>query len=71
LFGALRNWRIATAREHNVPAYVILHDATLEGIAAARPRSREQLRAIPGIGEKKLERYGDALIEIVQTQIAT
>jgi ATP-dependent DNA helicase RecQ len=65
LFGALRNWRTATAREHNVPAYVILHDATLEGIAAARPRSKQQLRSIPGIGDKKLERYGDALMEIV------
>jgi ATP-dependent DNA helicase RecQ len=65
LFGALRNWRSATAREHNVPAYVILHDATLEGIASARPRSKGQLRGVPGIGDKKLERYGDALIEIV------
>jgi ATP-dependent DNA helicase RecQ len=65
LFTALRNWRTATAREHNVPAYVILHDATLEGIAAARPRSKQQLRSIPGIGDKKLERYGDALMEIV------
>jgi ATP-dependent DNA helicase RecQ len=65
LFAALRNWRTATAREHNVPAYVILHDATLEGIAAARPRSKQQLRGIPGIGDKKLERYGDALMEIV------
>ena len=37
----------------------------LEGIAAARPRSKQQLRGIPGIGDKKLERYGDALMEIV------
>ena len=65
LFTALRNWRSTTAREHGVPAYVILHDATLEGIVTARPRTMDQLRSVPGIGDKKLERYGDALIQIV------
>jgi ATP-dependent DNA helicase RecQ len=49
-----------------VPAYVVLHDATLEGIVAARPQSLDQLRSVPGIGDKKLERYGDALIQIVR-----
>ena len=48
-----------------MPAYVILHDATLEGIVTARPRTIDQLRSVPGIGDKKLERYGDALIQIV------
>jgi ATP-dependent DNA helicase RecQ len=66
LFTALRNWRSATAREHNVPAYVILHDATMEGIVAARPQNLDQLRSVPGIGDKKLERYGEALIRIVR-----
>jgi ATP-dependent DNA helicase RecQ len=66
LFAALRSWRTDTAREHNVPAYVILHDATIEGIAAARPQTLDQLRGIPGIGDKKMERYGRALLEIVQ-----
>jgi ATP-dependent DNA helicase RecQ len=67
LFTALRNWRSTVAREHGVPAYVILHDATLEGIVAARPQSLDQLRSVSGIGDKKLERYGDALIQIVRT----
>ena len=71
LFAALRSWRSDTAREHNVPAYVILHDATLEGIAAARPQTLDQLRAIPGIGDKKLERYGRALLVIVQADSGT
>jgi ATP-dependent DNA helicase RecQ len=66
LLAALRSWRSSTAREHNVPAYVILHDATLEGIVAARPGSKDQLRSVPGIGDKKLERYGDELLELVR-----
>jgi ATP-dependent DNA helicase RecQ len=66
LFTALRNWRSTIAREHNVPAYVILHDATLEGIVAARPQGLDQLRSVPGIGDKRLERYGQALMQIVR-----
>jgi len=64
LLEALRVWRRTTAREHGVPAYVVFHDATLEAIAGAQPRSLEELRGISGIGEKKLERYGAALLEI-------
>ena len=48
-----------------MPAYVVLHDATLEGIAASRPTALSQLRSISGIGDKKLERYGDELIALV------
>lgn len=70
LYKTLRSWRATTAREHGVPAYVILHDATLEGIAAARPRSLDQLRSVPGIGDTKLERYGAELIEIIRTDAA-
>jgi ATP-dependent DNA helicase RecQ len=66
LLASLRSWRSATAREHGVPAYVILHDATLEGIVAARPRSKDQLRSVSGIGDKKLEHYGNALLELVR-----
>jgi ATP-dependent DNA helicase RecQ len=55
------------ARKHGVPAYVVFNDATLEGIAVSRPRTHDQLRAISGIGDKKLERYGDALIALVKS----
>jgi ATP-dependent DNA helicase RecQ len=65
LLGVLRAWRSEVARTRGVPAYVVLHDATIEGIAAARPRTPEALRDIPGIGDKKLERYGRELIELV------
>jgi ATP-dependent DNA helicase RecQ len=67
LLGVLRAWRSDVARTHGVPAYVVLHDATIEGIATARPRTAEQLRGIPGIGDKKLERYGRTLIDLVNT----
>jgi len=64
LLDALRAWRAATAREHNVPAYVVFHDSTLEAIAANPPQSLNDLRGITGIGAKKLERYGEALLKI-------
>jgi ATP-dependent DNA helicase RecQ len=53
-----------------VPAYVVLHDTTIDGIATSRPRTLEQLRGIPGIGDKKLEHYGDELIALVQASRA-
>jgi len=64
LLEALRNWRLATARAHGVPAYVVFHDATLEAIAAARPHTLEELREISGIGAAKLARYGEALLAL-------
>ena len=64
LLKALRDWRVATARDHGVPAYVVFHDATLEAIAVIRPQTLDDLRGISGIGAKKLERYGSALLSI-------
>ena len=64
LLKALRDWRLTTAREHSVPAYVVFHDATLEAIAAVRPRTIDDLRTISGIGATKLQRYGTALLEL-------
>jgi ATP-dependent DNA helicase RecQ len=66
LLGALRAWRSQIARQRGVPAYVVLHDSTIDGIATARPRTLEQLRGIPGIGDKKLEHYGEELIALVK-----
>ncbi|QWG18833.1 DNA helicase RecQ [Bradyrhizobium sediminis] len=66
LVGALRAWRSEVARKRGVPAYVVLHDATIDGIAASRPATLTQLRDIPGIGDKKLEHYGDELIALVK-----
>src|SRR5450759_3499367 len=66
LVGALRAWRSQVARQRGVPAYVVLHDSTIDGIAASRPATLTQLRGIPGIGDKKLEHYGDELIALVR-----
>jgi ATP-dependent DNA helicase RecQ len=68
LFDALRAWRGEAARRHGVPAYVVLHDATLKEIASARPASRAALRGITGIGERKLEAYGDEIIRLVEAE---
>jgi ATP-dependent DNA helicase RecQ len=66
LLGALRAWRSETARKRGVPAYVVFHDATLDGIAASRPATLSELRNISGVGDKKLEHYGDELIALVK-----
>jgi ATP-dependent DNA helicase RecQ len=66
LIGALKTWRSEVARKRGVPAYVVLHDATIDGIATSRPTTLEQLRGIPGIGDKKLEHYGDELVALVR-----
>jgi ATP-dependent DNA helicase RecQ len=66
LFDRLKAWRLEQAREQSVPPYVVFHDATLAAIAAARPASLDELSGIAGIGAKKLERYGPALLELLR-----
>lgn len=65
LLNALLEWRRNLARASGVPAYVIFRNTTLEAVAAKRPRSRSDLLAIPGIGPVKVERHGQALLELV------
>ena len=65
LYEKLKAWRLDTAREENVPAFVILHDSVLREIARSRPRDKVALSAISGIGESKLARFGEALVGIV------
>lgn len=65
-FEALRAWRAATAKEHGVPAYVIFHDATLREVAIRCPRSEADLEHITGIGVRKREAYGEALLRCVE-----
>ncbi len=61
----LKAWRAEVAREHNLPAYVIFHDATLAEIAQRRPQTLAELQGISGIGEKKLQAYGEAVLRVV------
>tara|TARA_B100000678_G_scaffold291025_1_gene305868 strand:+ start:1293 stop:3305 length:2013 start_codon:yes stop_codon:yes gene_type:complete len=65
LFEALRAWRAETAREQGVPAYVVFGDATLRALAATRPTSAAGLEGITGIGAKKKDAYGDAVLAVV------
>jgi ATP-dependent DNA helicase RecQ len=68
LFEALRAWRRQVAREHGVPAYTVFHDSTLEEIARRRPGSTEELSEVSGVGAVKLERYGAAVLDLVQAE---
>jgi ATP-dependent DNA helicase RecQ len=66
-FAALKAWRAEVAREHNLPAYVIFHDATLAAVAERCPQTLDDLGGISGMGAKKLEKYGDAVLEVIGT----
>jgi ATP-dependent DNA helicase RecQ len=66
LFERLRAWRRETAAAASVPAYVVLADKTLRAIAAAKPATEAQLADVPGIGPAKLERYGPALLRLLE-----
>ncbi|MEV5576662.1 DNA helicase RecQ [Spirillospora sp. NPDC052269] len=68
LFERLRAWRAATAKEQGVPAYVIFHDATLREIATAAPGSLAELSGISGVGESKLAKFGDQVLEVLSTE---
>ncbi len=65
LFERLRAWRAATAKEQGVPAYVVFHDATLRQIATQRPASLADLGTVSGVGENKLAKYGEGLLEVL------
>ncbi|HUP69069.1 MAG TPA: ATP-dependent DNA helicase UvrD2 [Acidimicrobiales bacterium] len=62
---ALKAWRSDKARASGVPAYVIFHDSTLAAVAEARPSSRDELLALPGLGPVKAERYGETLLALL------
>ncbi|MFZ4481074.1 MAG: DNA helicase RecQ [Rhodoferax sp.] len=62
---ALKTWRAEVAKEHNLPAYVIFHDATLAAIAQRAPQSLDDLQGISGIGAKKLEAYGERVLSLL------
>jgi ATP-dependent DNA helicase RecQ len=59
----LRAWRRTTAKEQGVPAYVIMHDTSLDELCRTRPRSLSELRGVPGFGEKKTEAYGRQILD--------
>jgi ATP-dependent DNA helicase RecQ len=62
----LRRWRLETARASGVPAFVIFHDSTLTAIAAARPSSLADLLRVSGVGDSKLRKYGEEVLEVLR-----
>ena len=67
---ALRAWRLAEARHRGMAPFVILHDRTLEAIAARLPDSPEVLGTVHGIGPAKLATYGEAILTLVSAIVA-
>jgi ATP-dependent DNA helicase PIF1 len=65
LLAALKAWRLEEARRRSVPSYVIAHDTVLEQVAQNPPQSKQKLLGIKGFGPKKLEDYGQAVMDIV------
>ncbi|MDT7711587.1 MAG: ATP-dependent helicase RecQ [Pseudonocardiales bacterium] len=65
VFEQLRAWRAVTAKEQGVPAYVIFHDATLRQIAAESPATLAELGTVSGVGENKLAKYGQKILDIL------
>ena len=65
LYDALRAWRTKEATDIGKPAYVVFTDATLQAVAEMIAVDADALRAVPGIGPAKLEKYADAVLEII------
>ena len=65
LFAAMKETRLELAREQNVPPYVIFHDRTLRELAIQKPKSLAAMSQISGVGEKKMERYGEVFLEVI------
>ena len=70
VFEQLRAWRAAAAREQGVPAYVIFHDATLRQIAVRSPSTLAELSTVSGVGETKLARYGQQILDLLGSPTA-
>ncbi|MFZ0249547.1 MAG: HRDC domain-containing protein, partial [Acidimicrobiales bacterium] len=64
---ALREWRSEAAKQASVPAYVVLNDSELAGIAMVRPRTLRELARCKGIGPVRLERWGDELLAVLES----
>jgi ATP-dependent DNA helicase RecQ len=65
-YAALKAWRGEVAREHNLPAYIVFHDATLAEMARRQPQTLDELAGIAGIGSRKLAAYGEQLLRVLE-----
>ena len=62
----LREWRRGMSRERKIPAYIVLHDSTLEELCRRRPKTMAELQEVPGIGERKAEVYGAEILQALR-----
>jgi ATP-dependent DNA helicase RecQ len=67
LWEALRECRRVLAQEQGVPPYIIFHDSTLQEMAALMPQSLDEFGTLPGVGERKREKYGPVFLELIQS----
>ncbi|MFN8224693.1 MAG: ATP-dependent DNA helicase RecQ [Gaiellales bacterium] len=67
LLASLRRWRSVRATEDGVPAFIVLHDRTLHALIRARPTTTRELASVEGLGQVKIERYGEAILEVMAT----
>ena len=65
IYAALREWRLATAKQRNVPAFTVMHDRSLAELCLAQPTSLAELRRVHGFGEKKTATYGEEILAIL------
>nr|WP_311198117.1 HRDC domain-containing protein [Ornithinimicrobium sp. INDO-MA30-4] len=65
MFEKLRSWRLATAQEASLPAFVVFTDATLTAIAEREPSTLQELSGISGVGARKLDMYGTQVLEVL------
>ena len=68
---ALRLWRLAEARQRAIAPFVILHDRTLNAIAASLPRSMPELETVHGIGPAKIAAYGNAILSVIGSTLGS
>lgn len=58
----MREWRRTASREQGLPAFIVMHDTSLDALCRKRPRTLSELQAIPGFGERKIEIYGEQIL---------
>jgi ATP-dependent DNA helicase RecQ len=67
----LREWRREAAQRQGIPAFIVMHDTTLDELCRMRPRSLQELARVSGIGERKIELYGREILEVVRKRVGT
>jgi ATP-dependent DNA helicase RecQ len=71
LWDALRDCRKELADEHSIPPYMVFHDATLMEMMETHPRSTKQLLSISGVGQSKLDKFGEAFLKVINEHLAS